>query len=423
MTFPDRFLWGTATAAHQVEGNNIASDFWVLENMPGSFFAEPSGDACDQYRLYRQDIAQLEELGFGSYRFSIEWARVEPEDGRFSAAAIAHYRDVLETCHEFGITPMVTLHHFTSPRWLMRLGGWEYAGTPDRFAAYVRAVMAELGPLIPYVCTINEANIAPLIRSMMPAPADDADSSHAPVGVGEAMADVFGDGLEAGAEALGTTRDKMNVFLFTASDTGVEVVKQAHMAARKAVREVSPDTQVGITLALSDVQALPGGEQAADRMWAEHVEDFLPALDGDDFLGVQNYTRARVAATGMQPHPEDAELTQMGYEFYPQALEGVLRRAARFGLPLIVTENGVATDDDGRRTAFIRIALEGVERCLADGVDVRGYYYWSALDNFEWILGYQPTFGLIAVDRATQRREVKDSARYLGAIARRNSLT
>lgn len=421
MTFPDSFLWGTATAAHQVEGDNVASDFWVLENMPGTFFAEPSGDACDHYRLYRQDIALLKELGFSSYRFSIEWARVEPEDGRFSRAAIAHYRDVLEACHEFGITPMVTLHHFTSPRWLMKLGGWEYEGTPERFAAYCRTVMAELGSLVPYVCTINEANIGPLIRGMQPK-AGESDSSHAPVGVGDAMADMFGAGLKAGADALGTTPDKMNVFLFTATDAGVDVVKRAHVAARRAVKEASPSTQVGITLALSDYQPQPGGEEIADGMWAENFDDFLPAMEGDDFIGVQNYTRATVTANGLQPHAQDAELTQMGYEFYPQALEAVLRRAAAAGLPLIVTENGVGVADDTRRTEFIRVALEGVERCLADGIDVRGYYYWSALDNYEWILGYQPTFGLIAVDRATQRREVKDSARYLGGIARSGTL-
>ncbi|GAA4968709.1 hypothetical protein GCM10023205_37380 [Yinghuangia aomiensis] len=154
-----------------------------------------------------------------------------------------------------------------------------------------------------------------------------------------------------------------------------------------------------------------------------HIEDFLPAMAGDDYLGVQNYTRTIVGPNGMQPHPEDAELTQMGYEFYPQALEGVLRRAAALGFPLVVTENGLATDDDTRRAEFVRTALEGVERCLADGIDVRGYYYWSALDNFEWMFGYRPTFGVIAVDRTTQRREAKASARYLGTVARRNALS
>ncbi|WP_280402657.1 glycoside hydrolase family 1 protein [Nocardia carnea] len=411
MTFPDTFLWGTATAAHQVEGGNTASDFWAMEHAPGSLFAEPSGDACDHYRLFRDDLALLAGLGFTAYRFSIEWARVEPEDGVFSRAAIAHYRDVLAACHEFGLTPMVTLHHFTSPRWLMRYGGWEYAGTPERFAAYCRAVLAELGDSVPYVCTINEANIGPLLRGMLGISGDGA-----PVGI-----DLGGqDWRRPAAEALATTPDKLNPFLFTFSDAGIAVVKQAHMAAREAIRAVSPASQVGITLSLQDFQPLPGATEIADRMWAEQFEEYLPALQGDDFLGVQNYCRARIGTEGILPQPADAELTQAGYEYYPQALEPVLRRAATAGLPLFVTENGIATADDDRRVAFIETALDGVGRALADGVDIRGYFYWSALDNFEWMLGYTPRFGLIAVDRETQRRTPKNSAYHLGAVAGRH---
>ncbi|MEU4230624.1 family 1 glycosylhydrolase [Nonomuraea sp. NPDC026600] len=421
MAFPEGFLWGTATAAHQVEGNNVASDFWVMEHAVNGLFAEPSGDACDHYRLYRQDLALLKELGLTSYRFSIEWARVEPEDGVFSRAAIAHYRDVLEACHEFGITPMVTLHHFTSPAWLMRLGGWEYEGTPERFAAYCRTVMSELGPLIPYVCTINEANIATLTRRMIE-DMTGAKPEQAPVGVREPVTGGRAQWREAGAAALGTTPDKLNLFLLTFSDAALAVVKRAHVEARRAIKEVSPSAQVGLTLALQDMQAEPGGEKAAGERWAEMFDEYLPALAGDDFLGVQNYSRVLLDAQGAAFHPEGAELTQMGYEFYPQALENVLRRATSAGLPMLVTENGIATDDDTRRADFIRLALEGVERCLADGLDVRGYYYWSALDNFEWMLGYQPTFGIVAVDRDTFERHPKPSAAWLGEVARRGGL-
>jgi beta-glucosidase len=181
---------------------------------------------------------------------------------------------------------------------------------------------------------------------------------------------------------------------------------------------------VGITLALQDVQSGPGGEREAEQIWAGQFTDFLPALDGDDFIGVQNYSRILVGPDGMTSAADtEAEVTQLGYEFYPQALGNVLRRVAgQTRLPLFVTENGIATADDTRRTEFIRLALAGVERALADGIDVRGYFYWSALDNFEWMLGYRPTFGIIAVDRDTQRRTVKDSARYLGGIARGNAL-
>ena len=411
MAFPDGFLWGAATSAHQVEGNNTNSDFWVLEHAPGTIFAEPSGDACDHYRRYQEDIALIRRLGLTSYRFSIEWARVEPEPGRYSAAAIAHYRDVLRACHDAGLTPMVTMMHFTSPRWLMKQGGWASASTPARFAAYCRVVLQELGPLIPYLCTINEANVAALIRQATEGGDGGADASP--------FKD-FSAWMEACAVELGTPVENVNTFFFTYSDAAIDVVRRAHVAAREAVREVSPATLIGLSLAMQDYQAQPGGSERAEDLWAGGIGAYLSAVEGDDFLGVQSYTRVLVGPQGPLPHPDGAELTQMGFEFYPQALENVLRRAADIGLPLIVTENGVATADDGRRTAFIREAVEGVERCLADGLDVRGYYYWSALDNYEWMFGYAPTFGLIAVDRETQKRTVKDSADFFGAIARGN---
>jgi beta-glucosidase len=422
--FPAGFLWGTATAAHQVEGNNVNSDFWVLEHAPGTNFAEPSGDACDHYRLFRDDLRLLQELGFNSYRFSIEWARVEPADGFVSRAALRHYGDVLETCHALGLTPVVTFHHFTSPRWLMQLGGWEGAETPGRFAAYSRAVMQELGSLIPYVCTINEANIASLFRHMrFGERRRSEDETASPVGVSrERATNPFASSAWRGpaARELNTTVDKLNPFLFAHSPTAQAVVMEAHARARDAIKAVNPGTRVGITLAVNDVQALPGGEEKAAVIRRDVVESYLPACVGDDFIGVQNYTRQRVGRDGVLPNEIGVEVTQMGYEYYPEALEGVLRFMAVAGLPMLVTENGLSTEDDARRVEFVRRALAGVERCLADGLDVRGYFYWSALDNFEWMLCYRPRFGLIAVDRATQERQVKPSARYLGRIAGNN---
>ena len=164
------------------------------------------------------------------------------------------------------------------------------------------------------------------------------------------------------------------------------------------IREVCPGVKVGLTLSLHDIQALPGGEKEAAKVWAEEFTHYLPAIEGDDFLGVQNYTRARYDQNGSMTAPEGAELTQMDYEFYPEALEHVLRRVAEdFHGDLIVTENGIATDDDTRRVAFIERALAGVQNCLADGLPVKGYFYWSLLDNFEWQKGFAMRFGLIAV--------------------------
>jgi len=181
---------------------------------------------------------------------------------------------------------------------------------------------------------------------------------------------------------------------------------------------------VGITLALLDIQAKEGGETLAAQMRHEINDVFLETLRDDDFVGVQTYSRTRFGPEGLLPAEEGVELTQMNYEFWPEALEATIRyAAAKTGLPVIVTENGIATTEDTRRVEYIRRALGGVSNCLRDGLPVRGYTYWSAFDNFEWSLGYRPTFGLIAVDRETQERTVKPSARWLGAIARANTMS
>ncbi len=189
----------------------------------------------------------------------------------------------------------------------------------------------------------------------------------------------------------------------------------------EAIKSGPGSYPVGVTLALQDVQSKPGGEEAAARANYAINDAYLEQMRGDDFVGVQSYSRLVYGPQGIMP-PE-LEVTQMGYEFYPEALEGRLRNAAAVAkVPLIVTENGVATDDDTRRVEFIRRALQGVARCLKDGIDVRGYTYWSAFDNYEWMFGYKMRFGLVSVDRQTQQRTIKPSARFLGEIARANRL-
>ena len=165
MDFPKGFIWGSATAAHQVEGNNTNNDIWLLEHVEHSMFKEPSLDTCDHFHRYPEDIKLLADLGFNSYRFSIEWARVEPEEGHFSAAAIDHYRRMLVVCHNHGIKPFVTFHHFSSPQWLIKAGGWESDDTPALFARYCGRLAADLGDLIAGGCTINEANIGRVLIS------------------------------------------------------------------------------------------------------------------------------------------------------------------------------------------------------------------------------------------------------------------
>jgi len=437
--FPKDFLWGTATAAHQVEGNNVNSDFWLLEHLPETIFAEPSGDACDHYHRYPEDIALLAELGFNSYRFSIEWARVEPEEGRFSRAVLDHYRRMLLACHENGLKPMVTFHHFTSPRWLISAGGWTNIVTAERFARYCAYATRHLGDLIDFACTINEVNI-PIMVGLLFSPNQERGAQMATFV--QAAAQAFGlvsapsgelipselvlseaegvEGLGAGPSAQ-LRAGSFSPFFFAASEQGRDVILEAHKQAASAIKAERSNLPVGMTIAMQDLQAIEGGEATRDHIRREIQDVFLEAARHDDFLGVQTYSRHRFGPDGPLPPEEGVELTQMGYEFWPEAIQATLRYADRVaGVPMIVTENGIGTTDDTRRLEYYRRALQGVANCLNDGLDVRGYFAWSAFDNFEWLQGYRPTFGIIAVDRETQGRTVKPSGRWLGQVARAN---
>ena len=408
--FPRDFLWGVATAGHQVEGNNVNSDTWFLEHLPGTIFAEPSGDAVDHYHHYREDIALIAGLGFTSYRFSIEWARVEPEEGHFSVAELDHYKRVLEACRDHGLAPVVTFHHFTSPLWLLRRGGWESPETPELFARYCGRVMSHLGDLIGVACTLNEPNLPWLLESF--GIGGEAPENRGTVPVWAAAAERLGIGAAAVAP-----------FQFCSTEEGFQVKLAAHRAATAAIKAHRADLPVGWTLANSDIQAIPGGEELAARVRRDVNERFLEASRGDDFVGIQTYGRTVYGPDGHAPAPEGVPTNQMGEEIYPQALEATIREAHRIaGIPVIVTENGLATEDDTQRVAYLKAAVDGVASCLADGIDVRGYIAWTAFDNFEWIFGYRPKFGLIAVDRTTQERTPKESAHWLGSFAREHTL-
>ena len=404
-SFPVEFLWGTATSAHQVEGNNINCDNWVMEHLPESPFVEPSGDACDHYHRYPEDIALLAELGFNAYRFSIEWARIEPEEGEFSLAELEHYRRILATCHEHGITPMVTYHHFTTPRWLMRDGGWLGDKTPGRFAHYCETVTKYLGDMIGAGCTLNEPNLSALLGYILPFKMNEQPWwQHA-------------------CDAFGVASDQFGPFLCADPSRAHEIIVSSHRKAVEAIKSVGHDFPVGLTLALVDFQCVEGGEEMFKKIRYETGGNFLHRLEGDDFVGVQTYTRNLINEEGIMAVPEDAETNQMGEEFYPQSIGNTVRYAAEMsGLPVYVTENGLASEDDTQRVRFYRQAIGSVAQAMQGGVDVRGYFCWSAFDNYEWVSGYGPKFGIIAVDRETQVRTVKPSAEYVGVLAKENRL-
>lgn len=193
--------------------------------------------------------------------------------------------------------------------------------------------------------------------------------------------------------------------------------------AREAIRRLCPGTKVGLSLALPDIQSVPGGEERAEKVWHAYFRQFLPLLRDDDFIGIQNYTRELYGPDGQIQPAEDAERTGMGSEYYPEGLEGAVRKVAKeLPIPILITEHGIATEDDGQRIRYIRRGLSGLHAALEDGIPVQGYLYWSAFDNFEWIFGYASKFGLIGVDRPTMERKVKGSAHLLGRIAQANGL-
>lgn len=403
MKLKDDFLWGVSTSAYQVEGNNWASDWWEFEHTSGAPVVEPCGDACDHYNRYKEDIELLAQLGFNAFRFGIEWSRIEPEPGEISYAAIEHYRRVLSTCRENGVEPLVTFLHHTLPRWMSYEGGWLWPESPNRFAEYCDLVSGELSQEITYAMTINQPDL-------------DANLGYR-----------WGVTLPGWVALKSMSGDQ-------AAQRAEVNLTEAHNKGRAAIRSNISDVQVGMGIA-SMAWVFDGSEEElvkhrAVRNWEGN---FYAATKGDDYIGVQAYTRQVAASPGGDPdakvgrdghpYPPGTRLVDMGYEFYPPAIGEAVRRTAKLtGLPILVTENGLGTNHDSERIEYIEGALASLRRCLEDGIDLRGYFHWSLLDNFEWNSGYKMRFGLVEVDRKTFERRPKPSASFLGDFARHNKM-
>jgi beta-glucosidase len=385
-SFPDGFLWGAATAAHQIEGNNLNNDWWKLEQGAAGYM-DLSGDACDSYHRYEEDMRLLADRGFNSYRFSLEWSRIEPTPGAFSRAQLAHYRRMIDCALGLGLTPVVSLHHFTHPVWLGGPEAWLRADAVELFARYVEQACSILDG-VEWVCTINEPNVVALNHGALQR-----------VAAGEpypfdALPDLaVGDGLIA-----------------------------AHRAAAPIVRARSA-ARVGWTVANQALLALPGCEAKHAEVQSQWEDRYLEAARDDDFVGVQSYTSQVVDENGIVPHPEHPDNTLVGWAYRPDAL-GIAVHHTRDvvgDVPILVTENGIATADDARRIAYTGLALRDLQTAIEEGIDVRGYLHWSLLDNFEWGR-WEPTFGLVAVDRTTFARHPKPSLTWLGRIATANAI-
>lgn len=397
------FLWGAATAGHQIEGNNVNADIWLLEQVEPTVFAEPSGDACDSLHRWREDVGLVRSLGLNAYRFSVEWARVEPAPGEFSQAYLDHYARIVDHCRAQGLAPVVTFNHFTTPRWFAAAGGWEQSGAPELFARYCDRVARAMADGISHALTFNEPNLALGGRWAAEPP---------PPAFMERMMAC----RAAAAKASGSDRFS----LLNGGDPAPMIpgVTQAHVLARAAIRAARSDLPVGLSLAIPDeVATVP--DSALERKRTDVYGPFFAVIGDDDFLGIQTYGRDYIGRERAVPMPADAPRRADGREWFPAAVGHVVRYAHRAtGLPILVTENGIDAADDSERVRFLPEAIASVEAAMADGVPVLGYLHWSLLDNFEWMSGYGPRYGLVAVDRKTFKRSPKPSARLFGDIAR-----
>jgi beta-glucosidase len=379
--FPDSFSWGTSTSAYQIEGGNTNTDWWRFERAEGTSAVEICGDACDSWNRYEEDLDILASLGLNAFRLSVEWARIEPEQGVFSSEVLDHYRAVLMACRTRNVLPVVTLHHFTLPLWVADQGGFEHPDIAQWMAIYASKVSEALGDVIGIACTINEPNIVAImgyLRGLFP---PQVTSWERFVKVNEAL-------------------------------------RACHVAVRDALKGGPGDFPVGLPLSMHEYEALPGFEDRLDSFREEMEDKYLRFLRGEDYVGVQCYTKLILGPDGIVSHP-DGELTDMGYLYWPQSVEYTVRRAATISnAPIIVTENGIGTADDTQRIRYLGEALDGVRSLLDDGVDLRGYFQWSLLDNFEWALGYKPKFGIVEVDRTSFKRTLKPSANWFANATR-----
>lgn len=468
LPFPTDFRFGAATAAHQIEGNNTNNDWWQFETLPEfeGRTAEPSGGAAGGYERFEGDAQLAADLGLSVYRMSIEWSRVEPQRGVFDEGALAHYRRVFEALRARGLAPSVTLHHFTSPIWVQdmrdldcadgpsdaNLCGWSNSEVAVAFEEFAARVAGAYGDLVDEWVTLNEPNglvisgyvlgvfpptrmalsvaaaqefAVPALRNTLDAHARAYDAVHA-----NDTADADGDGEAA---RVGIAISMMHYEGAPADDPDVAAANAgAAERARYLYNHLYPD-------------ALRDGTFDTD-LDGEPDEDHPEWREKLDFLGFQYYARIFVVESGLGfppldllpcvgsiddffgegfaeslgcPAPQAPDWVEiMGYEHYPAGIAAIARDLAeRYPWDLVATENGIATRTGRRRAQSVVRHLAELQPLVAEGVPLRGYYHWSLIDNFEWVLGFEPRFGLYTVDYDTLSRTVTEGALTYGVIA------
>lgn len=393
LSFPKGFLWGTASSAHQVEGNNIHSDWWHWETTkkPGQKWPlEPSGIACDFYHRYEEDFDLCQKMHNNAVRLSIEWARLEPEPGKFDRAEFAHYRKVLKAAKKRGLKTFVTLNHFTNPQWFSKRGGWTQWDAPQIFARYTKECVQELDKDIDAFITINEPD---------------------------------GNALQGYVTGKRYPGKKLNL---VGALTAIANYHRAHNAAARVIKSLT-NTPVGIVKNIGWFEARPGKSCFWDRWLARFCLwltcDYLIGKihKNLDFLGYNHYFTIQFSY-GLPSFPAGPR-NDMNWVLYPPGLGRMLAYLHKFTLPLYVTEHGLPDGNDTWRKEYIHNSLIGVHEALAQGADVRGYFHWTLTDNFEWNDGYDPKFGLVAIDRKKNlKRTPRPSFFYYAGVCQKNGV-
>jgi len=419
--FPDGFLWGAATSAHQVEGNNRFNDWWAWEQ--ASRVKQSSGLACDQYNRYAQDFDLAASLGHNAHRFSVEWSRVEPARGRFDDEVLAHYRDVVRALHERHLEPVVTLHHYTTPQWAAEAGSWTNAQMVDWFGRYTERVVNALGDSVRYWVTINE----PMVFVNM----------HYIEGTGPPGAHDFKQALRVIEHVIRAHAVAYRILHGARPQAGAPMVSVAkHLPVFVPCRAWMPMDHWASWMTDrifngAFLEALTEGRWSVPGVAAWTIPEARGTLD---YLGVNYYGRQFVqwnpfaggwlgGTCDLGHHPRQVpERTSLGWDVYPAAFTQTLLRGARLGLPILVTENGTWMHDDAQRWRFVARHLAAMKEAMDRGASVIGYLYWSLIDNFEWAHGYGPRFGLVEVDYKTQERRIRESGRKYAEVCQSNQL-
>ena len=392
LTFPYSFYWGTSTSAHQVEGNNTNNDWWRAEQ--AGKVQHKSGLACDSYNRYEEDFDLAKSMHNNAHRFSIEWSRIEPREGEFNEKEIEHYRNVINALRERGMEPFVTLHHFTEPVWFTDMGGWLNKKSQKYFARYAEYVIKELGDKVRFWITINE----PLILSFD--------------GYYRAKYPPFKTGLN------NRRRASYNLLM-------------AHIRAYRKIKRANPNLQVGITK--NNTYFEPYKSNIPSKIFTFFIDRnwnllFLNRIkEHQDFVGIDYYYHNTIRVKFSKPQTwfnnnENKEVSDIGWEIYPEGIYKVVKQVARYKKPIFIFENGVADAKDVKRSRFITDHLRWLHLAIGEGADVRGYFYWSLLDNFEWTEGFTQRFGLVEVDFNTQKRALRESGKLYAQICKDNEL-